>query len=906
MKRARITLAAILFALSFQVSAQVVPGDKPYQSLEDQGYNYIYSEDHAPFLPIVVQWNKWFTELYQKSYQWEFQQEAALILASGRNQVANGFATVIPHLKTQFYPSGFLLQDEFGVNSWFKVLLVHETAHLYQLSLKDELPALLHRVFGNALVVPTPIVVPIFIHPNVFLPTLMVEGNAVMNESMWGIGGRLHSGEVRALVYNQALNEQLKAERLLNDHLDFPYGNEKYLQGGYFFQYLAEKYGVDRANRFFKFQAEHFLNPLILNETFHKTFGSSYNQLFREYSRTLEIKAQGQRALPTSPFALAKFFSPLNSDDEEIFFLLQPEGKHYPQLWQIRKSDGVARYEEKDLASGKLFKTDRGWASATSARRQPNLIEYGLYLEGLIPHPDYRSQIVVDIRNGNTLSFNPITSFLQGQLYMNGDYLGPADSTAVLDKQGRAYYFLQEGDQRFLYRDLDKQFSFKGYYGKVTEVGPNGEVYFVASTDKGSSLYRWTPADKDPLSPARIEEVLPSDRIIEARLLSTDRALAVEVTSEGYEYKNARLQPRPAEIFYFENPLDQKLSLEEPALPPQALPESYKSLKELRYNFMNFYYLSTEEDGLMGQVDLNFSDPLDWNSVQLGYNRGTYFRDSAYFVYSNSRHQLGYQLAYIYDQDARTIGGRVTDYLYTNTALVGLNYPLFIRGRWSSRWSGQLRWENEDLYGAQDRETYAARNTLSLDWGVFYPLAYEAFRAFNLTLQHQTEALSSPFKKLDDIYSLSTSTQYDVGRETYLSLSYQASFSHAYNVYLDSGQLPSAINDDYYSRTVDREYRFNRLQLWELGVKKAMNQSFYFARWPISLRRWAPFVNVRHYDLKGNRSIPTAYWEYEYGAEMELLLIHKAPVRAAFSFYSADPEPLNSGWSFQLGTQIEF
>src|SRR5690606_37319030 len=104
------------------VLAEVVPGDKSYKTFEESNYQYIYSKDHEAFMPEVMYWNEWYKKEYQKSYAWEFDQEAALILTSGQNQIANGFATVIPHLKTVFYPSGVLLRDEFAVSSWFKVL----------------------------------------------------------------------------------------------------------------------------------------------------------------------------------------------------------------------------------------------------------------------------------------------------------------------------------------------------------------------------------------------------------------------------------------------------------------------------------------------------------------------------------------------------------------------------------------------------------------------------------------------------------------------------------------------------------------------------------------------------------------------------------------------------------------
>lgn len=906
-------LALSLAVFSTPSRAELVPGDKTYYIQQDDHYRYIFSEDHAALMPVILQWNLWFLQKYQESFQWKFDEKAQLIIASGNNQIANGYATVIPMLKTVFYPAGVLVQDDFAISSWFKVLMVHETAHLYQLNVKSDLSRTLKYVFGNSLVVQTPLIVPVFIHPNVFLPTFLVEGNAVMNESKWGIGGRLYSGQIKALSYAQALERRLDASRLLNDHLDFPFGQEKYYQGGYFFQYLAEKYGVDRVNLFFKHQAEHFIVPLNIYDTFLKTFGASYNQLLREYSRDLEIKAQGQRKIETQSFAQAEFYSDLNHDKDEIYFLTQLKGKSYPLLWQIDKTNASTKSQPIDLASGKVFKTDKGWASVTSRRESVDRLEYGLFREGLYPLKDHWGWAVSDLRAGHSLSFEPTRSFFQGQLYKNGNYLGPADSIALLDENGAAYYFIQKGETRELYKDNQKLFEYTGYYGKLMEIDLDGRIYFVASTEKGSSLFVWNPMEEG------FKEALASDRVVGARRISDNKVLAVEVSAEGYEYKIAEIKIRDAKPFFERNPLEEDIDfspLESGQLGLDPKSKTYRYLSQIKYSSLDYFYSSDENGDFMGGLFAHFTDPLEWNALNLTYIRDSSLRDNAIFSYSNRRYPLGFQFHYLYEEDAYLLfseGAKTRLKEPTNSAILNFDYPLFFQGRWSSTWYGQLLWEREDHPTIKTEDHLAAKNSLSFDWAVNYPMAYQSFRFFNINVSHQTEVNREPFKKIDDIYSVSTYGSYDIYDELYFTTSYAAGFSHNKNIRLDNSFLPQAISDDYYSLGVSREFRMNQIQIWEAELKKAINSSYYFDRFPLSLRRWAPFISARHYETKDSSSLlKRAFWEYEFGAEIELLLIHRIPIRTEFSGFSSSPRTFNAegtshnGWLLRVGTVQEF
>ncbi len=80
----------------------------------------------------------------------------------------------------------------------------------------------------------------------------LLEGNAVLNESRFGNGGRLYSGYALAELIEMANGGLITPELTYNSTLEFPYGEKSYLIGGFFQKFLADRYGIDRVNSYFK------------------------------------------------------------------------------------------------------------------------------------------------------------------------------------------------------------------------------------------------------------------------------------------------------------------------------------------------------------------------------------------------------------------------------------------------------------------------------------------------------------------------------------------------------------------------------------------------------------------------------------------------------------------------------
>jgi len=117
-------------------------------------------------------------------------------------------------------------------------------------------------------------------------------------------------------------------------------------------------------------------------------------------------------------------------------------------------------------------------------------------------------------------------------------FIDTANSSALQDDLGHIYYFKQKGKTRTLYKDQQAIFSFQGYYGIVVDTDSEGQIYFIASTEYGSSLFSWKNNQLLRLSTA--------DNIIDAKILNHNQANAsinwLVATIESEQFQYLRLQ----------------------------------------------------------------------------------------------------------------------------------------------------------------------------------------------------------------------------------------------------------------------------------------------------------------------------------------------------------------------------
>ena len=520
-------------------------------------HTYIFAEEYQTLIPRFIKYHEKLEKIYEKEFRWKLDDQTYIVWISPWQQVANGYASSIDYVHSVFFSGGISITERFASPSWVYTLLIHELAHLYQLNVKSPLASLMNRFFRNAYISPLP--VPMFLIPNNAAPSYILEGNATYNESRFGMGGRLHSGEIRAIIYYLIKTDSIHLARMTNLHLDFPFGAESYYLGGYFFSHLSEKYGNNAVNSFFKYYARHTFIPLWVDDTFKEVFSKSIKRLTSDFLTETKKEAQKQQSMTSVPPLLKGMGCPsFNHDKEKVYFLSLQELRSPPRLNVLDKQSRQLSQHETQLPVGKVFfSQDRGFLSASSSEVNPTDIIFSLYNEKTSRLKEYDSKWVNDIRGGKMVYTNIKESLSQFHLFVSplsksspssspsssfsppfstenmkmkeSSFFTVANSSPILDDKGNIYYFRQQKDQRVLYKNKKKLFSFKGFYGRLMEVNSKGFIYFIGNTPYGASLFVFRQG--------KIFRVLPSDTVVEARQLTGKDFLVCEVYHNGYQYK---------------------------------------------------------------------------------------------------------------------------------------------------------------------------------------------------------------------------------------------------------------------------------------------------------------------------------------------------------------------------------
>ncbi|MBC86268.1 MAG: hypothetical protein CL677_03730 [Bdellovibrionaceae bacterium] len=921
-----------LFFGSLSTFANVVPGDDEYQIIYDGGYRYIFSEQDKNNIYHVIQLNRIFNKEYERSFDWELDEDTSLALASPKNQIANAFATVLPNNLTTYYPSGSLLLERFAERSWAEALTVHETAHLYQLNVKGQLPQYAKTVLGNNLYIPIlPPFIWIFTTPNVFLPTFMLEGNATFNESRFGLGGRLYSAPIRARDYAIAKEGHFDETYALNDTLMFPYGQDKYSIGGRFFEFLSRSYPVDQVNQLFKENGERYLNPFLLNKSFERQFGKSFNQLFSEFKADFENEAKQAQVLNRGKLVgWSGFESEMSSTESSILFATNNKYDEV-KVHILNKETGEILSSKRDW----LFGTPFIYQGSIHTQGSHSQIDKdgvqrvaGLYKKGYLLAKNTAGKLISDVSKNNTLYLKASDGFHpEPELFENGKLLGTTHSRALYSPQGVPFFFRQQNDERILYAREKEVLRFKGRYAKITTFVNKSDPVFIANTKFGSGLFAFIAG--------KMRRLHPADNIIEAKHIRTKgkraQFLVKTVTGTGYEYRKLIVpivdakQEFPYPLTYpFETlgnkTLDQLLASSEPVQPSDLKVEPYTPWKEMRFNYflptVTFTSEEVEDDEdevettTIVSLNTRFSDPLERNSLGLAYVYGP--RDSHLVgaQYSNNQHRLGWSILGLYSQDEDI--NNIFEYI--SAVSLTLDYPLSVNGLWSQTVAAGVNYE----------DTSYSTNLLSSNYDVSSRLEYLLNYSYSIgisILPAKSFSLNLGSTHFDDtsVGDLITQGTYDLGSENYLRATLAGGYGDRPRVNVNNGSLFSQNFDsvDFSSLSTDVDEDLTHAGLVRLGYLSAINWSHYFNYFPIGLRRFAPFINLQ-YTMVGNSASSTSdfykpfyFSEYQVGVSFDLLMFHKFSLPISITYggnvlSEEDKEALDPSINYSISTQLKF
>ncbi len=863
----------------------IVPDD--YNITEYRDRSYIYSSEYKKILPKIEKYQSYIINEYEDEYGFKFDNKLKVGFASENNQIANAFSTQIPFNSQIFYGAGAGDIDYFCFNSWLKTLLLHETSHNFQLNPKENRASRIsHKIVGNS---PVTFLLgyPFFPIPNLMINSFILEGNAVLNESRFGNGGRLYSGYALAEVVAMARDGKILPEVMYNSTLNFPYGEKSYLIGGFFQQFLFERYGAKKVNSYFRLKSKQ-LFPFYTNSAFKETFGKSFEILLAEFVEDIKSKHNSYRITKGKVVAKSQFFVPLNRTSTEIYTLVG-DYKSYPQILSLEKSTKKVSFKEGAYRVGEPFKIDGRYYITSSAKISPTKIKMGLldnkaYMkektEGKIPQGF--------LENGDMVYFDIKKSLEIPNIYINGNFYDTANSSLFVDRND-LYYFKQNGHKKTLYKNKKPIFSYIGHYGFVADIDKN-IIYFIALSKNGSTLYSYNKGN--------IKRVIDSDDIIGFKKIDKNIGLVATINSNGYKYQIVNLTPKSAKVFdtkYIEDK-NSKITKNNKLFSPtnsKLKSKKYIPIRELEYSSLEQNMAYGDYEGFILNLKANFYDPAMQNSLGIIFS-GDKQRLLSGFIYENTAHELEFGGdIFGVSHNKKYDSSDEDDYGYS----AYLKFPFLAKGYY--RASTTIDYINR--YDSIYREPL----TLSLD--------ISNIKQFGISKYPNHQNIFNAFVSEDrenNSYGLSYSWLYGLGLESYIGFNGSYLKSDIVNTRKEKG---IEIDNDWTTLqdeksrvvmpTLDNTLYAKKAKIAEIGLYKSINTPLYFFSFPVSLQRENIYFKQKIYNIDFANS-NKKYNETTMGLESDFVLLNNFTLPIKFEYlYNKDVKDKNL---FRVLLGVEF
>lgn len=851
----------LLLALCTQVAfAYVVSNDDDYYIYHLEGFSYILTKSDFKYLPRIVGQTSRSQMLFEKEFSWNLDERTSLVVTSNKNQVANAFATISPNNMVVFYKGGVEFLDPSSSPSWIDTLSSHEIAHVYQLNAKNQLGSFLKKIFGNQSYLPIPIFPwPIFISPTALLPTFLVEGNAVLNESRLNQGGRLMSGESLVLATELNLSGKADLRYIMNSTLEFPFGKEKYIVGGYFQSFLANEYGFSTTNRFFVHHAENNINPFDLKSSFAATFFDGYENLYKNFQLSLKTKQNKYNAYRGNSLTTSLSAIDFKRIDDTIYFLSVSDGKSPNSLNRFNIASKQLSSERSYLSLGRVYRYNNTLYTAGSYSQHQRNTFYTLIDSDYNFLPVFKDKYVTDIEGGNVSYFDMNQSFDKGVLYKNQEKISETESKALLDKDGNIYYFRQEQNSKVLYKNQERLTSVETYYALLVDVISSDEIYFVSNTENGSGLFCYCQNE--------MKRVLPYDNVINATraghgflvsFLNTDRyhiAYLDQVTLFNEAPFNIQTQ---FSVDYF------KSHVPIPEVSVTNSPKPYFSLREMRFSTygMNFLY-STRHATLINTF--NWMDPLFYSNLAVSFSLSNKL---AYNAFDYQYTPYATKFAISAENETEFFFDETQKYT-TNSVQLGLKNVLWDTRNHSFSIGLDAQADKNEVFKNEISTAYFSYQYQDSYFLNYFPYTYFAF----------TPSIEKSSGQVSQSYSVAANKKllYDL----YVSLGYSKNDSEYFKLEADSSR-----KTNFFKRGLGTPLHFatlftSKVTQGDIEFIYDIPYSKYYYRFPISLRRLAPFIGYQKHQSE-EFFYRTEIDEIAFatiGMEAELLVFHTNPTR---------------------------
>ncbi len=866
----------------------VVPHDEAYYTheLDSTDVELIYTEGNIPFAKHVADIEEPLHEDYEEFYNWKLDETLHVGIISNCNQIANGFSTQLPKNRQINYIGGTQLVDHFTTTSWLDVLIYHETAHNYQLNVKgSSVSRGLHSVFGNSMgvIVPIPIIMPNFLESS-----FMLEGNAVLNESWHGSGGRIYSGALKAMTLLQAKADRIHDYNMYNINMEFPYfGDSVYHIGGFFNLYTAENSSIKEVNSYFRTKSEDWYLPVFTNSAFEKAVGTDFSTTMDNFTKKYAELAQNLVVADGEHIASSQAYYQMSSDKDEIFFITNETGVRAPELVTINKADATLEKDRDSWLSGKIVKSDGEYYTQAGRNTSVTKITQGLFdNDGYIKEGTEGKMIQGYLSDGRAVYFDVKTSFDFPQLYVGEEHYGYTNSSVFIDDNDNIYYFANKnkGKERTLYKNKTALYTYQGFYGIVSDVADDGSVYFVANSELGSTLYRYRDGEVTRSSDA--------DNIFAAKLLNDKEVILCAVSEKDYYFvKNdiKTLDGKPFNTKFFFEDDDYFGQYETSAEAKEKhshidTSHDYYSVFAMDYSGLDVTIGTSSNSKLLYTVNANFSDPLTQNAADIFISRDESNVTIAGAGYSNSQYLLQYSVTGygVVDNDDRN---DTRDY----GVIAGATLPFYKAGYYNAA-LGATYFQD---YDTLEREPLTT--TLGVSRNEMFANSMYLNSSYSLVVYGAKE-------REDSLFGAAAGFRHDLPYEFYFKVSakYSATDDDMTQIVADADTRGVKISanvelmdiSSINMPSVDNSMYAKSIGYGEVGLTKVINLSSYWFTFPFSLKREAIYTKFRYYEVE---SFDAGLQKDEVneamvGMRFDIVFLNKMVLPLSIDYYSNDNE----------------
>ena len=325
-KKILLCALCLLASLSFADDANKTDIDTDWYTLSTPSFRIYYQDknysDVAEHVASIYE-----SLIAEYELQWGWRPDTIHVGVHTDKDFSNGFAIPFARNTNHLFIAPPL--DELADRrSWLEMLIAHELTHSLHLDKAEGDVAAGRDIFGRF----------ILLFPNLFAPTWMIEGVAVVAESDLDAGfGRGGSGYFDAIM-------RVEAQKGFKSFGEISFGSGYfypdgllYVYGYYFYRHLIQTYGERRVQNFFNSYSGNLI-PFRVSSTFKREFGQSVQQLWAGMINQLESEfADPGTPSPSATLALPQYSGGAYALGADSIYYVKDNGYTATGIYQLQQ-----------------------------------------------------------------------------------------------------------------------------------------------------------------------------------------------------------------------------------------------------------------------------------------------------------------------------------------------------------------------------------------------------------------------------------------------------------------------------------------------------------------------------------------------------------------------------------------